>query len=236
MNYSVFPPVETADESGLLAIGGSFEPSLLIEAYSSGIFPWPVPEINEIPWFAPPQRALLFLKDLHLGKRNMRHIKSSGFSYRCNTAFRDVMIKCSEAHNRKYKNKSDASHASWITDEMIEAYCELHRLGHAHSIEVFLKDNLVGGIYGVSIGKFFAAESMFYRADNASKAALLCLTRILASQGGTFIDCQELTPHLSSLGGIEIPRTDFMKLLKDSINKADYIFHQGTVTNDISGP
>jgi leucyl/phenylalanyl-tRNA---protein transferase len=227
MNYSVFPPVETTDESGLIAIGGSFDPWLLVEAYSSGIFPWPIPEIDEIPWFAPPKRAILYLKDFHLNKRNMRLIKASGFSAKCNTSFREVMIKCSEPLNRKYKSKSNAQYASWITPEMIEAYCELHRLGYAHSIEVFLNNSLVGGVYGVAIGKFFAAESMFYRKSNASKAALFYLCRLLSSQGGTFIDCQERTTHLSSLGAVEIPRSEFMKIITVAVKEDNFLFPQG---------
>ncbi len=229
MKHSIFPSVETADENGLLALGGTLEPWMLIEAYSSGIFPWPVPEINEIPWFSPPRRAVLFFENFKVSKRSRRSIFSSGFSFRCNTAFRDVMLKCSEPVNRKYKNKRDARHASWITEQMIDAYCELHESGYAHSIEVFLDEQLVGGVYGVSIGGFFAAESMFYRKSNASKAALICLTEILSSQGGTHIECQELSPHLSTLGAVEISRNDFMKLLEESLKKKSYIFPKGDI-------
>jgi leucyl/phenylalanyl-tRNA--protein transferase len=227
MAYSIFPPVDLADEHGILAVGGTLEPGILIEAYSKGIFPWPIPEYNAIPWFCPPERAILFFNSFILHSRTARRIRNSEFSYACNTAFREVIEACSSPVNRRYKNRRESRHASWITEEMKDAYTVLHELGYCHSIEVFYKKDLVGGLYGVSIGKSFAAESMFYRMNDASKAALHALIQVLSSQGGTFIDCQELNPHLESLGVYEISRDDFMVLLEKARESGPYIFKRG---------
>ena len=219
---SIFPPVDKANEHGLIAIGGAPYAELLVDAYSHGIFPWPHPEIDELPWFAPPERGVLFFNDIKGINRIKRYISSSKFIFRCDTNFKRVMEECSSPINRSIKS-------SWINQDMINGYCELHELGIAHSIEVYRDEDLVGGIYGVSLGKMFSAESMFYRYPNASKAALLKLVEIMSNQGATWLDCQQLTNHLQNLGGVEIAREDFMSLLKAALNQQNMTFPCGNI-------
>ena len=214
---SAFPNINRANKYGIIALGGSPEPDLLLDAYSHGIFPWPHPEIEELPWFAPPRRAVLLFDNFQGESRISRYIKKEGFQFYCNTCFQTVMKECASPENRTVKS-------SWITAEMLDGYSKLNEMGFAHSIEVFKDDNLVGGLYGVSIGGMFAAESMFYRVSNASKAALLMLIKLLSSQGVTWIDCQQLTSHLSSLGGAEISRNHFMALLTESLKMKNLVF------------
>lgn len=229
----IFPSLETTDSDGIIGFSETMEIPMIIDAYRSGIFPWPMPEIDIVPWFAPLERAVIFFDQFKISKRTKRQIRSSGFTAACNTAFREVMIKCSEPENRKYKRKSDRKIASWITPDMIDAYCTLNEMGLAHSIEIYADKELVGGVYGVAIGSFFAAESMFYRKTDASKAALLYLVSILESQGATFIDCQELNSHLESLGAIEISRKAFMKIQQDAIKKRPLVFPSGPLSIDL---
>ncbi len=219
---SVFPQVKQANEYGVIALGGSPNPALLIDAYSHGIFPWPHPELEELPWFAPPQRAILFWENFLGMTRIRRYIKKEGFQFTCNTQFSEVMRQCAKPTNRSIKS-------TWITDAMIDGYSKLHKMGFAHSIEVLKNGELAGGLYGVSIGKMFAAESMFYRVSNASKAALVALNDLILPQGAQWIDCQQLTSHLSSLGGIEISREDFMILLKESLKMKNMVFSKGQI-------
>jgi leucyl/phenylalanyl-tRNA--protein transferase len=206
MTIIEFPPVETADEDGILAIGGDLEPESIVLAYSNGIFPWPLNE-RLLAWFAPPQRAVLFLNEFHIGRSLKKALRSSGFSCSIDTAFSEVISHCAEVVNRGEQD------STWITDELRDAYIKLHTLGFAHSFETYLGDTLVGGIYGMQVGNFFAAESSFYRRDNASKAAMITMVEYLRKQGLAWFDCQVLTPFSESFGAREIPRSDFMKLL-----------------------
>ncbi len=211
MAIEQFPPVEYADEHGLLAVGGDLEVESLRLAYSSGIFPWPTSGLREVPWFAPPKRGVLFLQDYSPPRSLVKASRRGGFELRVNTAFREVIASCAMAKNRP------GQRGSWITRQMVEAYSQLHGAGFAHSIECFVGGELVGGLYGVGIGGMFAGESMFYREPNASKLALNHLVEILRARGSEWIDCQQLTPFFSSMGAVEIERERFMELLGEAV-------------------
>jgi len=194
-----FPNPELSDEEGLVAIGGDLSPPRLLLAYESGIFPWYDRGLPPL-WWSPDPRAILDLADLHVSRSMQRVLKRGPFRLTWNRAFRQVMQAC-----------GDRDEGTWILPEMIEAYCELHRLGHAHSIEVWDGSELVGGLYGVQRGALFAAESMFHRATNASKAALIECVKCLFARGIDLFDVQFLTPHLVSLGAREIPRKQYIE-------------------------
>ncbi len=206
MAIIAFPPLETADDDGLLAVGGDLEPESLLLAYRSGIFPWPINE-ELLTWFAPPVRAVVFLKDLHTSRSLQRELKRNRFEIRVNTAFNQVIARCAEV-----KNRGDQG-STWITPEILEAYIRLHELGIAHSFEAFSGADLVGGVYGIKISRFFAAESSFYRTTNASKVAMIKMIDWLKLQGITWFDCQAITPFSQSFGAVEITRADYMQLL-----------------------
>ncbi len=210
MAIASFPPIEEADRDGLLAIGGDLEVSSLILAYSQGIFPWPLDE-QTLAWFAPRKRAVLFLSDLHISKSLAREMRKTPFSYSVDKAFREVISGCAQAENRK------GQHGTWITEEMISAYEQLFYSGYAHSIEVWNDDTLAGGVYGVSLGGLFAAESMYYTEPNASKLALIQLTHQLKAAGVTWMDVQVLNPFTEKLGARNIARGDYMKLLAEAL-------------------
>ena len=201
-----FPPVELANDSGLLAFGGDLEVGTLVLAYRSGIFPWPVGG-QPLLWFAPPQRAILEFDELRISKRVQRYFKAVGFEFRMNSAFEKVIRACATCEHRK------GAPGTWITPEMVEAYIALHKQGHAQSFETFLEGKLVGGVYGVKIGGYFAGESMFHRVSNASKFALIEAVGYLQSQGLGWMDVQVQSPFLKTLGVKEIPRTHFMDKL-----------------------
>ncbi len=206
-----FPPVEYADEHGLLAVGGDLEVGSLLLAYSSGIFPWPMSGLREIPWFAPPTRAVLFLRDFAPPRSLRKAAKRAEYEIRVNTAFPSVIRACANAKNRP------GQRGSWITRQMVEGYTRFHEAGFAHSVECFKASELVGGLYGVGIAGMFAGESMFYREPNASKIALCALVDLLRARGSEWIDCQQLTPFFSSMGAVEIDRNRFMGLLREAL-------------------
>jgi len=215
MTIIEFPPVSSADRSGLIAIGGDFEVESLVLAYSSGIFPWPSPDYP-LAWFAPPRRAIIEFENYHESKSFLRWLKNTEFTVTCNTAFASTMRCCAGGH---VKPGETAEESTWITAEMISAYTELHNAGVAHSCEVWEGDNLVGGVYGISIGAMFAAESMFHRRDNASKLALHSLVAHLKVCGVSWIDVQVINAFTKSLGATEIKRDKFMQMLNEAINK-----------------
>lgn len=206
-----FPPVEATDEDGLLAIGGDLEPGSVLLAYRSGIFPWPMDE-ETLAWFAPPERAVVFLDDFHIPRRLQRTLNKQKFTHRMDHAFERVIQRCAEIKNRGTQD------GTWITPEVIRAYTALFTMGHCHCFETYLDDKLVGGLYGIQIGRFFAAESSFFRVPDASKAAMCVMVDYLRSQNISWFDCQVLTPLSESFGAREIPRSEYMSLLKDALS------------------
>jgi leucyl/phenylalanyl-tRNA--protein transferase len=206
-----FPPVERADSSGLLMLGGELAPEWLLEAYSHGIFPWPLVEARHelLAWFSPDPRAILELDGLYVSRRLRRRLRRGEFHFTADRAFADVVAGCAMPRS--------AESGVWITQSLGEAFVEFHQRGHAHSIEVWQDDRLVGGIYGVSIGGYFAGESMFHRVRDASKAAMAVLVARLRRQGFRLFDVQLSTPHLESLGAKTIPRDEFLRRLQSAL-------------------
>jgi leucyl/phenylalanyl-tRNA--protein transferase len=195
-----------ADASGLVAIGGDLRPSTLLRAYRSGVFPW-YDESMPICWWSPDPRAILPLDGVHVSRRLARTLRSKQFTVTADRHFSGVIRAC--AHR--------PLDGTWLVPEMIEAYEQLHRLGHAHSLEVWSEGQLAGGVYGVGIGGFFAAESMFHRRTDASKVALVRLVERLVNQGFQVLDIQFLTPHTASMGGTEISREQYLERLATAI-------------------
>lgn len=210
----VFPDAECAldEPNGLLAFGGDLSPQRLQLAYSSGIFPW-FSQDEPIMWWSPDPRGILPLENFKCSKSLKKFARRCNYRVTINCAFDPVIDACA----RIPRNDS----GTWITDDMIKAYKGLHQLGHAHSIEVWCGDSLVGGLYGMIVGKVFCGESMFHIATNASKLAMLSLVKLLQSQGAEFIDCQMQNPHLASLGCIEVKRSEFLARLA---NQAQHFF------------
>ena len=212
MTIIAFPPLEAADDDGLLAVGGDLKSESLLLAYRSGIFPWPINE-GLLAWFAPPMRAVVFVEDLHISRSLQRELKRGRFTTKMNTSFHHVISRCAELTNRGDQG------STWIIPEMMEAYTTLYEMGIAHSFETYFDNQLVGGIYGIRIGQFFAAESSFFRRTNASKVAMVALTEFLKQQGITWFDCQVITPFSESFGAVEISREHFMELLAEALPK-----------------
>ena len=205
-----FPPVSKALRSpnGLLAAGGDLSPRRLVEAYRHGIFPW-YSQGDPILWWSPDPRMVLFPAELRISRSLRKTLARDVYETRMDTAFRRVIEACAQPR--------DGHGGTWIVAEMIEAYVRLHDLGFAHSVESWREGELVGGLYGVALGKVFFGESMFTRATDASKVALVRLVERLAAARYRVIDCQQATRHLASLGAREIPRTAFAQLLQESI-------------------
>lgn len=197
-----FPPVETASYEGIVAIGGDLSPERLLLAYNSGIFPW-FEEDEPIMWWSPPERMVLFFEDLKISKSMRNVLNRKQFTVTFNTAFREVITNC-----KKISRKDQPG--TWITDEMVEAYCKLHELGKAKSMEVWQNEELVGGLYGVDLGHIFCGESMFSKVPNASKVAFIHLAKHLEQEKYRILDCQIYNDHLASLGCVEIERDDFI--------------------------
>ncbi len=212
-DYFTFPDPEEADPSGLLAAGGNLSPGMLLSAYRQGVFPWFNPG-EEILWWNPDPRFVLFPEDLHVSKSMLRLLRRETYRISFDTSFAEVIASCAEQY------RPDQG-GTWITGEMQKAYIELHQLGYAHSAEAWEGDTLVGGLYGVSLGGIFCGESMFFRRPNASKAAFITLIEHLRSRGVELIDSQIHTPHLESLGAIEIPRQEYLRLLNLLLRKTD---------------
>jgi leucyl/phenylalanyl-tRNA---protein transferase len=202
--YDPFPPVEAAldEPNGLLAAGGDLSPGRMIDAYAHGIFPW-FNEGDPVLWWSPDPRMVLFVDEVHVSKSLRKVLASHRFRVTLDTAFADVMAGCAEP-------RAD-DEGTWITDDMVAAYVRLAELGLAHSVEVWSAEALVGGLYGIAIGKMFYGESMFSRVNNASKVALTRLARQLDRWGFELIDCQMSTAHLASMGAREIPRAEFVR-------------------------
>ncbi len=230
-----FPSAEMADPEGLIGFGGRLSADWLLDAYSHGIFPWPIDEPDTpVAWWSPDPRAIIELDRFHVPRRLKRMCRSGRFEVTRDRDFSGVIHGCATADDR--------TGGTWIIPAMIEAYLRLHRLGHAHSVEAhsveahsveahsveahsveahsvetWYEGQLAGGTYGVSLGGLFAAESMFYRVRDASKVALVHLVEHLRARGYTIFDIQQLTPHTSRFGAIEIPRSEYLVRLADAL-------------------
>jgi leucyl/phenylalanyl-tRNA--protein transferase len=203
---------ELADDDGLVAVGGDLSPSRLLEAYRRGIFPW-FGEDGPILWWSPNPRAIFELNGLHVSRRLARTIRSGRFTVTFNQAFESVMRGCAVPR----RSDPQGGGGVWITADMIAAYVELHRLGHAHSVEVWHEGVLAGGVYGVALGGLFAGESMFHRVRDASKVALVHLMDRLRNRGYQLFDVQFLNDHTTSLGAVEVPRREYLARLREAL-------------------
>ena len=203
-----FPPLELAlrEPNGLLCAGGDLTPQRLVQAYLNGIFPWYSPG-EPILWWSPDPRMVLFPAEFHLSRSLRKTLRNGNYRVRLDTGFKAVIQACARTPRRDQPG-------TWITPEIQAAYCKLHELGYAHSVETWVDEKLVGGLYGIAIGKMFYGESMFAHATDASKIAIAHLVRFLEEKGFGMIDCQMNTPHLSSLGAREIPRRHFIDRLR----------------------
>ncbi|WP_300485356.1 leucyl/phenylalanyl-tRNA--protein transferase [Flavobacterium sp.] len=201
-----FPPVTETDFSGILAVGGDLSTERLLLAYNSGIFPW-FEDGEPITWWAPDPRMVLLLDELNISKSMRNVLNRNIFTVTFNRDFRAVISNCQSI-------KREGQNGTWITGDMIEAYCKLHELGHAQSVEVWQDEQLVGGLYGVDLGHIFCGESMFAKVSNASKVAFIKLVEYLKANNYLLLDCQVYNEHLESLGAFEVNRESFMKVLK----------------------
>jgi leucyl/phenylalanyl-tRNA--protein transferase len=201
-----FPPLERAfvEPNGLLAAGGDLSPGRLLFAYRSGIFPW-FETGQPILWWSPDPRCILRPERFHVSRSLQRAARTGGFELTFNHSCADVIDACA----RRRTGQS----GTWITDDMKQAYIGLHSIGWVHSVEVWKEQRLVGGIYGIASGKYFFGESMFSRESNASKIAVLALCRTLQEQSFAFLDCQVMSPHLTTLGAEALSRAEFASLL-----------------------
>ncbi len=212
-NQLVFPPVELAEENGLLAIGGDLSLERLILAYTKGIFPW-YSDRDPIMWWSPDPRFIIMLDEFKIPKSLKRVLNKKDFEVTFDKDFRSVITHCRKYHmSTKYE--------TWITHEMKEAYINLHNHGLAHSVEVWNNDLLIGGLYGVSLGRIFFGESMFSLKSNASKIALVYLVEKLKRMNFLLIDSQIFTKHISIMGGKNIPRNTYLSLLKEALKDMD---------------
>jgi leucyl/phenylalanyl-tRNA--protein transferase len=205
----VFPSPHLAEPDGLLAVGGSLSPEWLLSAYVQGIFPW-FNSDDDMLWWSPDPRLVLMPHELNVHNSLKQVLRNRGFELRCNTNFEGVISRCSAAPRR-------GQNGTWLTPEMQQAYLRLHHLGWAHSIETYFEGMLVGGLYGLAMGKAFFGESMFSAMPNASKVALVHLCTMAVGTGISFIDCQATTTHLRFMGAREMPRKEFLALLKISL-------------------
>jgi len=210
-NDTPFPPAAHAQHTpnGLLAVGGNLSTNRLLDAYRQGIFPWFNPS-EPILWWSPDPRMVLVPSQFKISRSLSKVLRNNEYQIRTNTAFEQVMRACATPR--------DEQDGTWINDDMVNAYCTLHKLGYAHSVETWINNKLVGGLYGVSLGRIFYGESMFSHTSNASKIALAHLAKQLERWQFGMIDCQMSTPHLASLGAHEMPRKDFLNKLKELVN------------------
>jgi len=201
----VFPPVQLADQDGVLAIGGDLSTERLLLAYKSGIFPW-YNQGEPIIWYSPNPRMVLFPENLKISKSMSQVIRKGEFTITFNQHFSEVISNCKNVYRK-------GQGGTWITNEMQLAYMQLHKKGIAKSVEVWLNNELVGGLYGIDLGHIFCGESMFSKVNNASKIAFIYLVQKLEKENYQLIDCQVYNNHLASLGAEEITRNEFLKFL-----------------------
>lgn len=206
-----FPDILLVGEDGLLAAGGSLDIPVLLEAYSKGIFPW-YAEGSPILWWSPDPRMVLFPDHFKVSKSLGQTLRKNDFELRMDSRFPEVIRQCSKVHR-------PGQAGTWITQDMTRAYIQLHEEGYAHSVEVFAEGELVGGLYGVSLGGAFFGESMFHLRRDVSKVALHHLVDFARKNSFSLIDAQQSTPHLESLGAKEIPRSQFLGLLQKALSK-----------------
>ena len=204
----VFPnPNQAAtDPDGLLAVGGNLQPETLLSAYNQGIFPW-YNQNDPIMWWSPSERCVIRPQHLHISRSLQNHIAKGQFTTTLDKDFHQIIRACANREN---------GDETWITSEMIEAYEHLHQLGHAHSLEVWEGDSLIGGIYGLAIGHVFCGESMFSRGTNGSKIALVYLCQHMIKKGFELLDCQLVNQHLLTMGAESIPRKSFLSILNNN--------------------
>ncbi|MDP2238709.1 MAG: leucyl/phenylalanyl-tRNA--protein transferase [Burkholderiales bacterium] len=209
--HDPFPPVQAAlaEPNGLLAAGADLSPARLTDAYRHGIFPW-YSDDQPLLWWSPDPRMVLFPAKLRLTRSLKKRLRRRDYAIRTDSSFEQVMQACAEP---RYGQAG-----TWITTDMIAAYCALHTRGLAHSVETWIDGELAGGLYGIAIGRMFYGESMFTRATDASKLAFAHLVRQLERWGYGMIDCQMKTPHLEAFGAREIPRSEFMRRLQELVN------------------
>jgi leucyl/phenylalanyl-tRNA--protein transferase len=211
-----FPDVEESTEEGIVAVGGDLSVERLILAYSKGIFPWYSSDKSPILWWSPDPRFVLFPENLIVSKSMRPYFNQNKFKVTWDQNFEDVIKNCQ-------KIDREDQPGTWITSKMLAAYIQLHKKGYAHSVEVWLENELVGGLYGISLGKVFFGESMFAKVSNASKFGFISLVNQLKQKGFLLIDCQQETKHLESLGANAIKRKDFIDILNDNNIEETYI-------------
>lgn len=203
----VFPPPSSADEHGIVGVGADLQPETMLAAYSQGIFPMPLKKDGPVAWWSPDPRAIMPVDGVHISRSLRRSMRR--FEVTIDTAFGEVLDACADP----------ARPQGWIDTQMKDAYRRLHEAGFAHSVEVRDRDGvLVGGLFGIGFDKFFAGESMFHHRTDASKAALVATCAYLAEAGVTMFDVQWLTPHLESMGAIEVPRTEYLRRLAEAVS------------------
>ena len=225
-NYN-FPPITSAltEPNGLLAAGGDLHPKRLIQAYRLGIFPW-YEESQPILWWSPSPRAVLFPAEIHISRSLKKRLRQGIYRVTCDTVFTDVVQACANVVRK-------GPQGTWITNPMLEAYTELYTMGVAHSIEVWRGDELVGGLYGIAIGRIFFGESMFSRCTDSSKVALVSLAKQLQTWGFALIDCQISNPHLLSLGAVEISKEQFHTILDTNIDSNSPQYWSNSWSSDL---
>ncbi len=224
-----FPPLEAARKDGLLCFGGDLHPERLLAAYSRGIFPWYEAGLP-ILWWSPDPRCVLPLDAFHLPRRSARHLRNNPFELTFNAAFSEVIHACAAPRHE--------GGGTWILPEMAEAYECLHHMGYAHSVEAWYEGELVGGLYGVGLGRAFFGESMFHVLPEASRAALAGLVALLRLRGVTLLDCQQETPHIMKMGGVLLPRELFVQKLDQALapeHLAETSDQRDPVTGHFSG-
>lgn len=206
-----FPPIDSADEDGLLMIGGRLSAPWLLAAYRRGIFPWPFDEapLAPVAWWCPDPRAVIEWENFHVSRRLRTTINSNAFEVTMNRDFAGVLNGCAQP-------RGDGA-GTWLTEPLQRAFADLHRLGHAHSVEAWREGRLVGGAFGLAIGGYFSAESMFFRRRDASKVALSHLVNHLRERGFTLLDIQVLTDHTHRMGATEISRNEFLRRLEQAV-------------------
>ena len=219
-----FPDPELADKDGLLAAGGNLETDTLLNAYVSGIFPWYAAG-SPILWWSPDPRMVMFPGKMKISHSLSQSIRNKRYEVLLDANFESVINQCATLPRK-------GQSGTWITAEMIEAYVTLHRDGYAHSVEIYMENQLAGGLYGVSLGGIFFGESMFHLVSDSSKIALFHLTQILSEWNFDLIDVQQSTEHLKRLGAEEIPRSRFLEILKVSLKKKTKRGNWGTLSRE----